>query len=201
MMLIRRDIGSSDRVFALRFIQALALIIGVACVQALLPRMSVAAEPTEMESVLTSVETLSRAKTQAESRVKLIKALLDDGEITKTDYRRILVLYSDAQAGANAGIDRMLFQLEALGEMQEQERFNDLASRTAEDVETFLVQSDLLVFGEDRSGAIAAGVSFAETLTNAFMDIWKTLRGERNARHAKVIERIESLRWKAFDDV
>ena len=200
-MLIRRAIGNSNRKPTLRFIQALVLTLVMACAQVLPPGTTAATEQTEWEGVLSSVETLSRAKAQAETRVKLIKALLDEDEITTTDYRRILVLYSDAQAGANAGIDRMLFQLEALGEMHEQERFNDMASRTSKDVETFLVQSDLLIFGEHRSGAIEAGVSFAETLTNAFVDVWKTLRGEKNARHAKVVERIESLRWKAFDDV
>ena len=201
MMFGRRDLGNADRLHAPNFIRALALGLGMACGHVLLPGMSEATEHSEMESVLTSVETLSRAKTQAESRVKLIKALLDDGDIPKAEYRKVVILYGDAQAGANAGIDRILFQLEAVGKLQEQERFNELATQTAKDVESFLVQSDLLIFGEYRSGAVEAGVSLAETLTNALMDIWKTLRGERNERHAKVIERIESLRWKAFDDV
>lgn len=90
------------------------MIVGkLLCVLTLTPAWSTAmANEKEKEMVLDSVETLSRAKSKAESRVKLARSLLEDGEITTADLRTLQSSYDDARTEVNAGLDRLLVELE-----------------------------------------------------------------------------------------
>ncbi len=153
------------------------------------------------EVVFDSVEVLSRAKSQAESRIKLARSLLEDGEIKAADLRNIQILYEDARSDVNSGLDRLIVELETTGAYDTAEPYAQVAERAAQHVQEFMKTSDELVFGEDRSGLAGAGLSLAETFVTALVDVWKTLRGERTERHSLLIQRIGSLKWSEFDDI
>ena len=147
-----------------------------------------------------SVEILSKAKTQAESRVKLVRALLEDKEIKDEEYRRIQSLYDDARAEVNSGLDRLLVELETTGSQGKEEPYDRLARRAADRTTEFLKISDKVIFGNDR-GLVESGVDLAGKLVDALVDVWKTLHGEKTQRHALLLKRIESLKWREFADV
>lgn len=154
-----------------------------------------------LKGIFDSVEVLSRAKLQAESRVKLIKTMREDEEITASDNRRMATLYDEARAHVNSGIDRLLVELETMGKVDNDKSFETIASRTAQQVETFVTESDQLVFGEDRTGMVEAGLGLAGILVGAMVDVWKNLRGVRKVQHSKLVKRLDGLRWSAFDDL
>ena len=62
----------------------------------------------DKDVLFASVEMLSETKSQAESRVKLVRALVADEEIGVAELRRVQVLYADARSSVNAGLDRLL---------------------------------------------------------------------------------------------
>ncbi|MBW1805453.1 MAG: hypothetical protein JRJ06_03625 [Deltaproteobacteria bacterium] len=154
-----------------------------------------------LKGIFDSIEMLSRAKLQAESRVKLIKTMREDEEITASDNRRMTTLYDEARAHVNSGIDRLLVELETTGKVDDDKSFEEIASRAAQQVEAFVTESDQLVFGEDRSGMVEAGLGLAGILVGAMVNVWKNLRGARKVRHSKLVKRIDDLRWPAFDEL
>lgn|GEM_PF-4779394 len=156
---------------------------------------------TENEIRFDSVEVLSRTKSQAESRVKLVRSLLEDGEIEKKDLRNIQRLYEEARADVNAGLDRLLVEIEVVGSHGSIDPYEKVAERAAKRVAEFLEASDELILGEDRSGLVTAGLGIVDSMMKAFVDVWKTMRGERSERRALLIQRIESLKWGQFDAI
>lgn len=155
---------------------------------------------TENEIRFDSVEVLSKAKAQAESRVKFIRSLREDGEIEEKDLRKIQLLYSEVRADVNAGLDRVLVELEITGSKGATEPYDRVAARAAKRATDFLESSDEMILGDDR-GAVEAGIKLADSMTKAFVDIWKTLRGEKSERHEQLIRRIESLKWEQFSEI
>jgi len=155
---------------------------------------------TNEEVRFDSVETLSKAKTLAESRVKLIRSLLEDGEIGDEQYRKIQILYDEARADVNAGLDRLLVELETTSSQGTIEPYDRVAQRAAERTAQFLKISDQVIFGKDR-GILELGMKLADSLIKAFVDIWKVLRGEKTERHTLLLQRIESLKWGEFSEV
>ena len=159
------------------------------------------AAESEKEVVFDSVEVLSRAKSQVENRIKLVRSLLEDGEIEAAELRKVQILYDDVRSDVNSGLDRLLVELETTGTYETVEPYARVAERVAQRVQEFIVMTDELILGEDRSGIAEAGLSLAESLMTALVDVWKTLRGERTERHTLLIQRIDSLKWSEFDDV
>lgn len=159
------------------------------------------AQDSENVDVFDSVEVLSRAKTQAETRVKLAQSLVEDGEVGVEDLRKIQRLYDDARAEINGGLDRLLVELESTGTYESTEPFKAVAEKAVDRVAAFMVASDELILGEDRSGWADASIGLAGDLVGSMLEIWKTLRGERSVRHEALVKRIDSLKWDAFDDV
>ena len=155
----------------------------------------------ENDAVFDGVEVLSREKARAESRVKLARSLSADGDLAKTDFRKIQVQYDETRADVNAGLDRLLVELETTGSLESVESYTRLAERVAQRVETFLKSSDSLLFGDDRSGAVGAGLGLVGIVTKALVDMWKTLRSDHTDRHTLLIKRIDSLKWQQFDDI
>jgi hypothetical protein len=153
-----------------------------------------------LEGILNSIEVLSRSKLQAESRAKLINSMHKDEEISASDHRRMATLYEGARADVNSGVDRLLVELEASDRIDSEDSFEKIASRAARQVETFVAESDLLVFGEDRSVILEGGLSLAGTIIGALVDVWKNIRGARTAWHTKLVERLDGLRWSAFEN-
>lgn len=159
------------------------------------------AAESEKEIVFDSVEVLSRVKSQAESRIKLARSLVEDGEIKATELRKIQILYDDTRSEVNSGLDRLLVELETTGAYESVEPYTRVAERAAQRAQEFIETSDALILGEDRSGIAEAGLSLAESLVTALVDVWKTLRGERTERHSLLIKRIGSLKWNEFDEI
>ena len=155
---------------------------------------------TENEIRFDSVEVLSRAKAQAESRVKFIRSLREDGEIEEKDLRKIQLLYGEVRADVNAGLDRVLVEIETTGSKGATEPYERIAVRAAKRATDFLESSDEMILGDDR-GAVEAGINLADSMTKAFVDIWKTLRGDKSERHEQFIRRIESLKWEQFSKI
>ena len=159
------------------------------------------AQEAENDVVFDSVEALSKARSQAESRVKLVRALAEDGEIETADLRGVQALYDDARADVNSGLDRLLVELEKTGSYESAEPYAEVAERAANRVDDFVRRCDAIILGDDRSGVIGGGLSLAETLVTALVDVWKTVREGRTDRHALFVERVESLKWGEFDDI
>jgi hypothetical protein len=155
----------------------------------------------ENRVMLDGIEVLSRAKSQAETRIKFLRSLVKDGEVDAADLRRVRILYDEARSDVNAGLDRLLAELEATGAYETPEPFTRVAEQAGKRVAELISVSDRLALGEDRGSPIEAGVKLADTLVKAFVDVWKTLRGERTARRSLLLQRIGSLKWSAFDDI
>ena len=68
---------------------------------------------TKDEQRFDSVETLSKAKSLVESRVKLVRSLHQEQRVNEEEYQKIQLLYDEARADVNAGLDRVLVELEA----------------------------------------------------------------------------------------
>ena len=150
-----------------------------------------------------SVEILSKAKAEVESRVRLIRSLALEHEIDHKDLIRIEMHYDKIRADVNAGIDRLLVEIETTGKTGAVEPFNRVAMRVSEQVAGFIKSSDELIFGGKRgpSATIDAGVKLVDSLVNALLDIWKTLHSEKNERNELLVQRIESLKWGEFSKI
>lgn len=150
-----------------------------------------------------SVEILSKSKSWAESRVRMIRSLARDNEISKTELSRLELEYDAVRATVNSGIDRLLVELETTGESDSSEPFDRIAIQVSDQVEDFLIICDEMIFGGKRGvgTAIEAGAKVVDTVVNALMDIWKTLHGEKNERHAMLIKRLKGLKWQRFSKI
>ena len=159
------------------------------------------ADDASQQALLDDIEVLSQAKSLAESRVKLLRALVDDGELTSGDLRPLQVQYDDARARVNASFDRIVFELELTRAPEPAESFEELAQRASREVSAFLRQSNAVILGQDRSPAGVAAIEAAPGLFGSIVEIWKVLRGEKKERRAALVARVESLKWDAFDAV
>lgn len=157
-------------------------------------------DPSDDQVIFDSVEVLSRAKSQAESRIRMARALVADNELEKADLRMVQALYDEARADVNAGLDRLLVELAATGDYESAEPFTRIAERAEAHVSTFITESDQVILGEDR-GLAEAGIGVAGDIAQALVDVWKTLRGENTGRHDKLVTRIDALKWSKYDDV
>ncbi len=151
--------------------------------------------------LLASVEVLSETKSQAESRVKLVRSLLEDEEIDAAELRRLQLLYADSRSSVNAGLDRLLVELEIDRAAAPAESYAVTADRAAERVAAFIAASDALILGDDRGDPVTAVLDLVKSLPAALIDIWKTLRNDTSERRTRLIARIESLKWEPFDRV
>ncbi len=154
----------------------------------------------QKEALYQSVEILSEAKSRAESRVKLVRALVADGELGSEGLRSLQVAYADARARVNAGLDRLLVELETAKVQESAEPYREVASSAAQQIAVFLAACDKEILGDDR-GVLEAGLGAAGSISSALVDIWKTLRGEKTERHLALIRRIDSLRWDPFEGI
>lgn len=155
---------------------------------------------TKDEQRFDSVETLSKAKSLAESRVKLVRSLYREKRVNDTEFQKIQLLYDEARADVNAGLDRVLVELETTGKKGNVEPYERVAKRAAEKTAEFLNSSDDIMFGKDR-GAVETSIKFMDSLVDAFVDIWKVLRGEKTERHKLLMQRMESLKWSDFSEI
>ena len=130
----------------------------------------------------------------------MARGLAEDGDIGPTDLRRIQVLYDDARADVNAGLDRLLVELEVTGSYESADPFADVAERAESRVASFISETDEIIFGEDRSLG-AAGIGLVGDIAQAFVEVWKTFRGESVANHDKLVERIDALKWARYEDL
>ncbi len=158
-------------------------------------------DESSQQILLDSIETLSETKALAENRVKLLRALVADKELSADELRPIQGRYSDARARVNASFDRLLVELEVAGKTESAEPISKLANRAAEEMTGFIEASDAVILGDDRSGIGAAAIGAGPGFVGALVDVWKTLRGEKKQKHAALIGRIESLKWEPFDEI
>ena len=163
-------------------------------------RLAMAGTDIEQEVRFDSVEVLSKVKTRAESRVKLVRSLLEDGEIQKKDLKKIQILYGDTRAEVNAGLDRLLIEMESTGSQGEVEPYARVAKKAGKQAGEFIDACDKLILGEDR-GVLEASSAFIDTFVGALVDIWKTYRDDRSARNSQVRDRIELMKWEKFDKI
>jgi len=154
----------------------------------------------QQEILYDSVEILSQTKSRAESRVRLLRSLHKDGEVDSQQLNRLRILYNEARAEVNGGLDRLIVELESTGEKESSEPYARVAERAARYAAQFLSESDTAIFGDDR-GAIETGVKVADSLIGALVDVWKTIRGERVEQNRKLSQRIESFKWHNFDAI
>jgi hypothetical protein len=155
----------------------------------------------KQDSLFDSIEQISIAKSTSENRVRLLRALVDDSELTKAELRPIQIQYDEARARVNASFDRILVELETTSGKQPTASFEKLAQRASEEVGVFVEAADAVILGEDRSGAAAAAIGAGPGLFGSLVDIWKTLRGEKQTQRTALIARVEALKWDAFDAV
>jgi hypothetical protein len=153
------------------------------------------------DAFLDTIETLSHAKSMAENRVRLLRALVEDGELMKSELRPIKNQYGVARANVNAAFDRILVALETTSRAQPTESFEELAQLAKERAQAFTASSDVVILGKDRSDVAAAAVEATSGLFGSLVDIWKTLRAEKKSQRGALITRVEALKWVAFDDV
>jgi hypothetical protein len=155
----------------------------------------------QQDTLLDSIEQISMAKSTAENRVRLLRALANDGELTKVQLRQIQFHYSEARARVNASFDRILVELETTSD-ESFDSFEKLAKQASEEVNVFVEAADDVILGEDRSGTVAAAaIGAAAALFESLVVIWKRLRGESQAQRTALITRLEALKWDAFDAV
>ena len=81
-----------------------------------------------------------------------------DGEMPPESLRNLRRLYDDARAEVNAGLDRLLVELEASRSQPDMEPYARLAEKSSLRVQQFLTESDRLSLGQERSGIVEAGV-------------------------------------------
>jgi hypothetical protein len=155
-----------------------------------------------------SIELLSETKSRAEDRIKIAGSMVSDGDLTTRELRELRIMYSDARAQVNAGLERLVVELEATKQGATPETFEMVATRAAEQIQLFLQQSDALL-DEDRAATEAAGlakvagpaIEGVKSIASALVDVWKTLRGEKKERRAALIKRVEGLKWAAFEEL
>lgn len=150
------------------------------------------------KSLLESIDVLSQTKTQAEACVTLIHSVAADGGISAAQLRSLQQSYADARAMVNGGLDRLLVEIEMSGSPEGGESYEMVAARAAKQVRTFLTDSDSVI---PREGVSDAGVKLGGSILSAFVDIWKTLRGEKKEKVAAFVKRVEALKWRPFEAI
>jgi hypothetical protein len=196
-----RDLISSKRRRFVGRTRAQRAAILTAAVLAMFGTYIMGDNTEQQDTLLDSIEQISMAKSTAENRVRLLRALANDGELTKVQLRQIQFHYSEARARVNASFDRILVELETTSD-ESFDSFEKLAKQASEEVNVFVEAADDVILGEDRSGTVAAAaIGAAAALFESLVVIWKRLRGESQAQRAALITRLEALKWDAFDAV
>ena len=114
--------------------------------------------------------------------------------------KKIQILYGDTRAEVNAGLDRLLIEMESTGSQGEVEPYARVAKKAGKQAGEFIDACDKLILGEDR-GVLEASSAFIDTFVGALVDIWKTYRDDRSARNSQVRDRIELMKWEKFDKI
>jgi hypothetical protein len=196
-----RDLISSKRRRFVGRTRAQRAAILTAAVLAMFGTYIMGDNTEQQDTLLDSIEQISMAKSTAENRVRLLRALANDGELTKVQLRQIQFHYSEARARVNASFDRILVELETTSD-ESFDSFEKLAKQASEEVNVFVEAADDVILGEDRSGTVAAAaIGAAAALFESLVVIWKRLRGESQAQRTALITRLEALKWDAFDAV
>ena len=162
--------------------------------------LAMAKSDSKKELLFDSVEVLAKAKSQAENRVKLVRSLFEEEEIEKKDMREIKIRYEEARGNVNSSLERILVEIETNGSKVSFDSYEKIAKRAADQTADFIKASDKLILGEDRS-ALEASLQLGGSIVGAFVEIWKTVRGERMERDERLVRRFESLKWESFDQI
>jgi hypothetical protein len=129
-----------------------------------------------------------------------LRSLHEDVEIDDKVYQGIRLLYDEARADVNAGLTRVLAELESTSSKGTVEQYDRVAQRAANRATDFIEASDNAIFGKDR-GLVDTGVKFVDSLAKALVEVWKVVRNEKAERHALLIQRITSLKWNEFLEI
>jgi hypothetical protein len=159
---------------------------------------TLAAQP---ELLVAAAETLARVKSSAEDRVRLLRGRFSDGAIDEKNLLEAQRRYADARAEVNAGLERILIEMTGPDRRASDAAYAEVARRAGEGADRFISFADGLLFGDIRGGVADAGLNVVGSLITALVDIWKQLRGERNARNDEVARRLEALKWATFSDI
>ncbi len=151
---------------------------------------------------LQNLATLSELRTQAESRVRLLKGLHADGEIDAKSLRRGQLLYEDARAAMNAWLDAVETGYDIASKGTPGDPVPEKLQLGTHRASEFLAYADKLILGESRGpDVVEAALSLVSKAVDAGVAVWKEIK-EGNKQHRKQIAvALDRTRWSAFESI
>ena len=147
------------------------------------------------------IELVSKQKSIGEGLASLLEDSYRDKEINSKDYKKGKRLYIDAKGAFDGWLDRLQFQLEAGRSIESSEEYKASLQDAVTKAVKFTVYVDKLIFGEPRGPVAGVIVGLLEPLTNVGLEIWKEWKAANKHERERLIKKLESLKWKPFDQV
>ena len=157
----------------------------------------------QMDSATTlssQIASLSELRTQAMTRVRLLRGLHDDGEIDDAVMRTNELQYEDARAAFNAWLDGLRSQLLVEGAKPSGAGLEDKLAKGAEHAQQFIADADTVILGEPR-GVVESAMDLASRVIEAGTTIVRELLAGQRERREQVVSALDDLRWPAFGSV
>lgn len=190
--------------FALVFCAATAFGAGEAQAAAdgKAPAMVSAQPKADNGNLLQNLATLSELRTQAESRVRLLKGLHAEGEIDAQSLRRAQLLYEDARAAMNAWLDAAETGYDIAHRGPPSDSVPEKLQLGARRAGDFLSYADKLILGESRgSNVVEAVVGLVSKVIDAGVTVWKDVRTSNDQRRKQIALDLDRTRWPAFESI
>jgi hypothetical protein len=156
---------------------------------------------TSSDVFIQDIGKLSELRTQAESRVRLLRGLYQDGEIDAKAMRRGELLYEDARAAFNAWLDAMIAGFSEKAGGIPEATVSDLLQRGAKRNDAFITFADEKILGQTRGGGAEAAALIVAKVIDTGMNLWRELRASNDKRRHELISHLDDLHWKAFGDI
>lgn len=158
-----------------------------------------ATDEASTASLQESIEVLSKTKSDARTRVKLLRALAAEGDLSRAKLREQHLLYSNAQAAINASIDGILVVLVTRRQLPSPEAYERAARSASSRADVFLRSSESMILGELSITDVVVAV--VPNIVTALVGLRNAVRGDAQRARAALIDQLKALKWADFDDI
>ncbi|MCL4457357.1 MAG: hypothetical protein M1406_08175 [Nitrospirae bacterium] len=143
-----------------------------------------------------AIGTISEKKSLCEGMASKVKK--DFTRDTK-EYQKTNTLYIEAKAAFDGWIDRLKFDLTADIDINNAATYKESLNKASEKGDIFLKYVDSLT--SEKTKSIVAVTSILPSLTDAGIKIWENYRIAAKEKREEIKKGLDSLKWKAFDEI
>ena len=148
------------------------------------------------------IQTAAQMKTRAEQSAADLKKAYGEKKVSEEDYTKVRSLYVDAQGAIDGWVTALQTEVEQGRDPRKSDKYSQSLQEAAGQAEIFIANArSLLVKSGVRTGGTSIIGDLLKVLGDLGVQVWKEYQSEKQKQKEALVKRLESLKWKPFDDI